>query len=125
MPAAPRRLLFGTAGVPHSASDDSTLAALDRLHALGLDGLEPTRQLDLDKCETVNDVVTGMAKTSFGAGTASNIRFTQPSSSMPSEYTAPSPSRLATARDPTGSPARMWCRTVSASTARSRSVSGV
>ncbi len=40
MPGAPRRLLFGTAGVPHSASDTSTLAALDRLHALGLDGLE-------------------------------------------------------------------------------------
>jgi deoxyribonuclease-4 len=40
MPAAPRRLLFGTAGVPLSADDGSTLAALDRLHELGLDGLE-------------------------------------------------------------------------------------
>jgi deoxyribonuclease IV len=40
MPGAPRRLLFGTAGVPHSAADASTLAALDRIHAIGLDGLE-------------------------------------------------------------------------------------
>jgi len=40
MPAAPRRLLFGTAGVPLSADDASTLAALDRLKELGLDALE-------------------------------------------------------------------------------------
>jgi deoxyribonuclease-4 len=40
MPAAPRRLLFGTAGVPMSSSDASTLAALDHIKALGLDGLE-------------------------------------------------------------------------------------
>ncbi len=40
MPAAPRRLLFGTAGVPLSADDASTLAALDRIKELGLDGLE-------------------------------------------------------------------------------------
>ena len=40
MSVAPKRLLFGTAGVPHSTADTSTLAALDRIHALGLDGLE-------------------------------------------------------------------------------------
>lgn len=40
MANAPRGLLFGTAGVPLSASDDSTLAAIDRIHALGLDCLE-------------------------------------------------------------------------------------
>ena len=40
MPAAPRRLLFGTAGVPLSSDDGSTLAALDRVSELGLDGLE-------------------------------------------------------------------------------------
>jgi deoxyribonuclease-4 len=40
MPAATRRLLFGTAGVPLSSDDGSTLAALDRIQALGLDGLE-------------------------------------------------------------------------------------
>jgi deoxyribonuclease-4 len=40
MPAAPRRLLFGTAGVPLSASDTSTLAALDHIRDLGLDALE-------------------------------------------------------------------------------------
>jgi deoxyribonuclease-4 len=40
MPAAPRRLLFGTAGVPLSAPDTSTLAALDHIRELGLDGLE-------------------------------------------------------------------------------------
>jgi deoxyribonuclease-4 len=40
MPAAPRRLLFGTAGVPLSSSDASTLAALDHIKELGLDGLE-------------------------------------------------------------------------------------
>jgi deoxyribonuclease-4 len=40
MTAAPRRLLFGTAGVPLTASDTSTLAALDRIKELGLDGLE-------------------------------------------------------------------------------------
>jgi deoxyribonuclease-4 len=40
MPAAPRRLLFGTAGVPQSSADASTLTALDHIQALGLDGLE-------------------------------------------------------------------------------------
>jgi len=40
MANAPRGLLFGTAGVPHSASDDSSLAAIERIKALGLDGLE-------------------------------------------------------------------------------------
>lgn len=40
MPAAPRRLLFGTAGVPQSSADASTLTALDHIKALGLDGLE-------------------------------------------------------------------------------------
>jgi len=40
MPVAPRRLLFGTAGVPLSASDPSTLAALDHIRELGLDALE-------------------------------------------------------------------------------------
>jgi deoxyribonuclease-4 len=40
MSAAPRRLLFGTAGVPLSAPDPSTLGALDHIKALGLDGLE-------------------------------------------------------------------------------------
>ena len=40
MPGAPRGLLFGTAGVPHSASDDSSLAAIERIKALGLDALE-------------------------------------------------------------------------------------
>jgi len=40
MPAAPRRLLFGTAGVPISSEDASTLKALDHIRALGLDGLE-------------------------------------------------------------------------------------
>ncbi len=37
---APRRLLFGTAGVPMSAADNSTLRALDHIKELGLDGLE-------------------------------------------------------------------------------------
>ena len=40
MASAPRGLLFGTAGVPHSSDDDSSLAALDRIKELGLDGLE-------------------------------------------------------------------------------------
>jgi deoxyribonuclease-4 len=40
MPAAPRQLLFGTAGIPLSSADDSTLTALDRIKELGLDGLE-------------------------------------------------------------------------------------
>lgn len=40
MASAPRGLLFGTAGVPLSASDDSTLSAIERIHALGLDCLE-------------------------------------------------------------------------------------
>jgi deoxyribonuclease-4 len=40
MAIAPRGLLFGTAGVPHSSDDDSSLAALDRIKELGLDGLE-------------------------------------------------------------------------------------
>jgi deoxyribonuclease-4 len=40
MAIAPKGLLFGTAGVPLSASDDSSLAAIDRIKALGLDCLE-------------------------------------------------------------------------------------
>ncbi len=40
MIGAPRTLLFGTAGVPLSAGDASTLAALDQIKELGLDGLE-------------------------------------------------------------------------------------
>ncbi|MFO7732869.1 MAG: TIM barrel protein [Candidatus Aminicenantes bacterium] len=40
MASAPRGLLFGTAGVPLSASEDSTLSAIERIHALGLDCLE-------------------------------------------------------------------------------------
>ncbi|MEN6311626.1 MAG: TIM barrel protein, partial [Acidobacteriota bacterium] len=40
MIGAPRTLLFGTAGVPLSAGDASTLAALDQIRELGLDGLE-------------------------------------------------------------------------------------
>jgi deoxyribonuclease-4 len=37
MANAPRGLLFGTAGVPFSAENDSTLAGLERVKALGLD----------------------------------------------------------------------------------------
>jgi deoxyribonuclease-4 len=37
MVSAPRGLLFGTAGVPFSAEDDSTLAGIERIKALGLD----------------------------------------------------------------------------------------
>jgi deoxyribonuclease-4 len=40
MATAPRGLLFGTAGVPLSSSDDSSLAAIERIKALGLDCLE-------------------------------------------------------------------------------------
>ncbi len=40
MAIALRGLLFGTAGVPLSASDDSSLAAIERVKALGLDCLE-------------------------------------------------------------------------------------
>lgn len=42
MTSAPRAggLLFGTAGVPFSAEDDSTLAGLERVKALGLDAQE-------------------------------------------------------------------------------------
>ena len=40
MANAPRGLLFGTAGVPLSAADDSTLAAIESIRALGLDCLE-------------------------------------------------------------------------------------
>jgi deoxyribonuclease-4 len=40
MTSAPRGLLFGTAGVPFSADDDSTLAGIERIKALGLDGQE-------------------------------------------------------------------------------------
>ena len=40
MATAPRGLLFGTAGVPLSASEDSSLAAIERIKALGLDCLE-------------------------------------------------------------------------------------
>ena len=37
MATAPKALLFGTAGVPFSSDDDSTLAGIDRIKALGLD----------------------------------------------------------------------------------------
>jgi deoxyribonuclease-4 len=40
MATAPRGLLFGTAGVPLSTSEDSSLAAVERIKALGLDCLE-------------------------------------------------------------------------------------
>ena len=40
MAIAPRGLLFGTAGVPLSTSEDSSLAAIERIQALGLDCLE-------------------------------------------------------------------------------------
>ncbi|HSA96486.1 MAG TPA: TIM barrel protein [Acidobacteriota bacterium] len=40
MASAPRGLLFGTAGVPFSADDDSSLAGIERIKALGLDGQE-------------------------------------------------------------------------------------
>jgi len=40
MAIAPKGLLFGTAGVPLSASEDSSLAAIERIKALGLDCLE-------------------------------------------------------------------------------------
>ena len=40
MASAPKGLLFGTAGVPFSAADDSSLAGIERVRALGLDGLE-------------------------------------------------------------------------------------
>ncbi|HDT14414.1 MAG TPA: hypothetical protein ENO03_08690 [Candidatus Aminicenantes bacterium] len=40
MATAPRGLLFGTAGVPFSAADDSTVAGIERIKAIGLDGQE-------------------------------------------------------------------------------------
>jgi len=40
MANAAKGLLFGTAGVPFSAADDSSLAGIERIKALGLDGLE-------------------------------------------------------------------------------------
>ena len=40
MTSAPRGLLFGTAGVPFSAADDSSLSGIERIKALGLDCLE-------------------------------------------------------------------------------------
>jgi deoxyribonuclease-4 len=40
MAIAPKGLLFGTAGVPLSSTDDSSLAAIERIKALGLDCLE-------------------------------------------------------------------------------------
>jgi deoxyribonuclease-4 len=40
MASAPRGLLFGTAGVPLSAAEDSSLSGIERVKALGLDGLE-------------------------------------------------------------------------------------
>ncbi len=40
MANAPKGLLFGTAGVPFSAEDDSTLAGIERIRALGLDAQE-------------------------------------------------------------------------------------
>jgi deoxyribonuclease-4 len=40
MTSAPRGLRFGTAGVPFSSADDSSLAGLVRIRELGLDALE-------------------------------------------------------------------------------------
>jgi deoxyribonuclease-4 len=40
MTSAPKGLLFGTAGVPFSSADDSSLAGLERIKELGLDALE-------------------------------------------------------------------------------------
>ena len=40
MANAPKGLLFGTAGVPFSAADDSSVAGIERIRALGLDALE-------------------------------------------------------------------------------------
>jgi deoxyribonuclease-4 len=40
MAIAPKGLLFGTAGVPFSSADDSSLAGIERIKALGLDCLE-------------------------------------------------------------------------------------
>jgi deoxyribonuclease-4 len=40
MTSAPKGLHFGTAGVPFSAADDSSLAGLKRIKELGLDALE-------------------------------------------------------------------------------------
>jgi deoxyribonuclease-4 len=40
MTSAPRGLHFGTAGVPFSAADDSSLAGIERIKDLGLDALE-------------------------------------------------------------------------------------
>ncbi len=40
MATAPRGLLFGTAGVPFSSADDSSLAGIERIVGLGLDCLE-------------------------------------------------------------------------------------
>lgn len=40
MADAPRGLHFGTAGVPFSAADDSSVAGIERIRALGLDALE-------------------------------------------------------------------------------------
>jgi len=40
MSTAARKLLFGTAGIPNSTPTDSSLAALDEIVRLGLDGME-------------------------------------------------------------------------------------
>lgn len=40
MSAAPKGLLFGTAGVPHSSPEPSTLKAIEQIRDLGLDCLE-------------------------------------------------------------------------------------
>ncbi len=40
MTSAPRGLLFGTAGVPFSSADDSSVAGIARIKELGLDALE-------------------------------------------------------------------------------------
>lgn len=40
MTSAPKGLLFGTAGVPFSAADDSSISGIERVKDLGLDGLE-------------------------------------------------------------------------------------
>lgn len=64
MATAPRGLLFGTAGVPHSSDDDSSLAALERIKGLGLDGLE---------LEFVNGVKMGLDTAAKVRGKAAQL----------------------------------------------------
>jgi deoxyribonuclease-4 len=64
MTSAPRALLFGTAGVPFSADDDSTLAGIERIKALGLDGQEiefvQGVKMGLDMARKVRDKATAL-----------------------------------------------------------------